>query len=179
MPEIEIKTAKQEDLESMLAIDHSVQSNYAFQMDIDQNANNISVSFRNVKLPRTALVKYPKNEEQLLFSWQKASVILVGWINGGVVAYLGLEELPGINAIKVRDLVVAKDWRRQGIASGMLLASEDWALKRNNTTILIEVQSRNHPAISMARKLGYQFCGFQDHFFPNKDVAIFFHKVIR
>lgn len=179
MPEIEIRTAKQEDLESMLAIDHSFQSNYAFQMDISQDSNNISVNFRNVKLPRSAIVKYPRNEDELVLSWENASVIFVGCISGQIVAYLCLEEIPSLKAIRIRDLVVSKDWRRQGIASGMLLASEDWTIKRKTNMLLVEVQSRNNPAITMVKKLGYQFCGFQDHFFPNKDMALFFHKVIR
>jgi ribosomal protein S18 acetylase RimI-like enzyme len=179
MPEIEIRPAKQEDLEGLLAIDHDYTSHYAYQMEISQDAHAISVNFRNMKLPRAAAVKYPRNDDELVLSWEKATAIFVGWINGQIVSYLNLEEIKPTKAIRVRDLVVVNEKRRLGIASGMLLASEEWAAKRKNAMILMELQTRNYPAISLARKLGYQFCGYQDHYFSNKDMALFFSKFIR
>ncbi len=80
--------------------------------------------------------------------------------------------------VRVRDLVVKLDKRRLGIASGILLASEEWAVRRNNQAIIMELQTKNDPAIKMATKLGYQFCGYQDQYFPNKDMALFYSKYL-
>jgi len=41
------------------------------------------------------------------------------------------------------------------------------------------MQSKNNPAIRMANKLGFSFCGFRDHYFPNQDLALFFSRFVR
>lgn len=179
MPEIEIRPARQEDLDRMLEIDHSFSTLYVFQMDISQETNTIGINFRNVKLPRAAAVNYPRSESQLINSWEKATSIFVAWINGEVAAYICLEEKPESKIVRVGDLVVIKEKRRMGIGHSLLLASEEWAARRKNTLILMEMQAKNYPAISLARKLGYQFCGYQDNYFPTHEMALFFCKHVR
>ncbi len=55
---------------------------------------------------------------------------------------------------RVSDLVVSAANRRQGIASGLLLAVMDIIIKRDFRILLLEMQSKNDPAICMASKLG-------------------------
>jgi len=42
--------------------------------------------------------------------------------------------------------------------------------------LLLEVQPKNYPAIQMAKKLGFELCGYNDHYFANHDIALFFSK---
>ena len=42
-----------------------------------------------------------------------------------------------------------------------------------------EMQSKNYPGISMANKLGYEFCGYSDRYYTNQDIALFFAKRIQ
>jgi RimJ/RimL family protein N-acetyltransferase len=44
---------------------------------------------------------------------------------------------------------------------------------------MIEMQSKNHPAIRLAQKHGYEFCGYNDHYYLTQDVALFFAKVLK
>lgn len=178
MPEIEIRPAKQEDLENLIVLNHNYVSQYVLQMDMIQETNLFSVNFRKVRLPRPMNVSYPKTGNDLLISWQKATAIFVGFIGNEIISYVTLEETNTGGVVKIRDLVVKLDKRRLGIASGILLASEEWAVRRNNQTVMIELQTKNDPAVHMASKLGYQFCGYQDQYFPNKDMALFYSKFL-
>lgn len=179
MPEIEIRPARQDDLERLIAMEHSVSSQTSLQMDLNQDANSINVNFRSIRLPRSATVAYPRNGNDLMQSWALATAIFVACIQEQVAAYLCMEEQSNSKVIYVRDLVVVPENRRKGIASGLLLACEDWGSVRKNSLVVLEMSMRNGPAILLARKLGYQFNGYQDRYFPNKDMALFFAKPIR
>jgi ribosomal protein S18 acetylase RimI-like enzyme len=76
-------------------------------------------------------------------------------------------------------MVVRPDTRRKGIASGLVLAAQEWAAERRCRRILLEMQSKNFPAICLAIKLGYEFCGYQDQYFANQDTALFFTRFMR
>jgi len=45
--------------------------------------------------------------------------------------------------------------------------------------MMLEMQAKNHAGISLARKLGYDFCGFNDHYFANHDIAVFFTYILK
>jgi len=68
--------------------------------------------------------------------------------------------------------------RRQGIGTALVLAAENWAVQHDSHRMVIEMQSKNHPAIRMAQKLGFDFSGFHERYFGNLDIALFFSKVI-
>jgi hypothetical protein len=44
---------------------------------------------------------------------------------------------------------------------------------------VLEMQSRNYPAIQMAKRMGFEFCGFQDLYYANRDLALFFMRPVR
>jgi RimJ/RimL family protein N-acetyltransferase len=43
----------------------------------------------------------------------------------------------------------------------------------------MEMQSKNVAAIRLAQKSGFEFCGYNDQYYLNKDVALFFAKVLK
>jgi RimJ/RimL family protein N-acetyltransferase len=38
--------------------------------------------------------------------------------------------------------------------------------------------SKNNAAIRLAQKLGYEFCGYNDHYYETQDIAIFFGRTL-
>ena len=93
-----------------------------------------------------------------------------------LVAYVTLEAKTLPKTARICDLVVTPEVRLNGVATTMLAACEDWAAKKKLDRVLIEIPMRNFPAISLARKCGYEQCGFLDQYFPNSDPALFFEK---
>jgi ribosomal protein S18 acetylase RimI-like enzyme len=179
MPEVDIRPAIAEDIPVLVAMEHSYKSSYVWQMDLNVEEGQVMVSFREIRLPRPVTVEYPRSPLGLTRDWTQRSVFLVGLVNHQLVAYISLMESIAPTTAWVTDLVVAPAHRRQGIASALLLAAQDWATRRQNRRMIIEVQSKNLAAIHMAMKLGYEFCGYNDHYYSNQDIALFFAQFIR
>jgi RimJ/RimL family protein N-acetyltransferase len=59
------------------------------------------------------------------------------------------------------------------------MAVQAWALQRGARRIVLEMQSKNHPYIRLAQKFGYEFCGYNDQYYPTQDVALFFGRALK
>ena len=95
------------------------------------------------------------------------------------VGYICLLERGTASVVGVTDLVVNVASRLKGVGSALLAAGQEWAASRSHRRLIVEVQAKNLPAIRLAQKFGYEFCGYNDHYYINQDVAIFFAKVLK
>jgi GNAT superfamily N-acetyltransferase len=179
MPEIEIRPASNNDLSLFSQLDHNYQTDYVWQMDRAFNEGQVTIQFREIRLPRPMKVEYPYSCSQLSALWSQYPVVLAACINDNPVGYVYLEEDDLPETGWIRGLAVNKENRRQGIASGLILAAQEWALQRNLRRINIPMQSKNYPALRMTIKMGYEFCGYQDHYYSNRDIALFFTRFLR
>jgi RimJ/RimL family protein N-acetyltransferase len=41
------------------------------------------------------------------------------------------------------------------------------------------MQSKNQAYIRLAQKFGYDFCGYNDQYYPTQDVALFFGRAVK
>jgi len=179
MPSFEIRPAVANDLLRLVAIDHSCLSDYVWQLELRREVGQITSSFREVRLPRTVAVAYPRNPTSLAEEWMRRDIVLVALFEGEPVGYCcAMEEHPSSLAW-ITDLVVAPDRRRQGAASALLAATEAWASKRAVRRLILAMQSKNQPCIRLAQKFGYEFCGYNDQYFPTQDVALFFGRALK
>src|SRR4030066_1762356 len=116
MPEIQIRPAVSQDIPVLISLDHDYVSDHVWQMDITQDEKEIRIDFRQIQLPRSVRVEYPRPVQDLIADWQNRSALLVGMLKGEVISYaslmLGCAPLP----TWVTDLVVMRRLRRQGIA---------------------------------------------------------------
>ncbi len=179
MPEIIIRPAIENDISSLINIDHSYRAQYVWQMDLSPADRQININFREIRLPRPVTVEYPRQPKNLLEDWSDSSALLVGVLAASVVGYISISEKKSPTTAWVTDIAVSPPARRKGIASALVLAGEDWARKKNNRRMILEMQSKNTPAIRMALKLGFEFCGYNDHYYSNQDIALFFAQFIR
>ena len=179
MPEIEIRPATREDIPYIVSIDHAYQSNYVWQMDFLTEESQLSINFREVRLPRPVIVEYPRQPNRLSVEWDERAVVLVGILAGEIVAYLSISEDVAPTTAWVTDLAVNPNCRRQGIASALVLAAQEYSTRRRNRRMVLEMQSKNHAAIRLVKKLGYEFCGYNDHYYENQDIALFFAQALR
>jgi GNAT superfamily N-acetyltransferase len=180
MPSIEIRPANDADLNTIIDLDHSYHSDHVWQMDLQYEERQLNVRFREVRLPRAVRVDYPRSPQALLDKWSQHSGMLVAVLDGEPVGYIRLVSGIFPHTMLVTDLAVTKSLRRKGIGSALLLAAQDWARSQRLTRrLMVEMQPKNYPAISLAQKLGYDFCGYNDHYFENQDIAIYFAKWLR
>jgi ribosomal protein S18 acetylase RimI-like enzyme len=179
MPEITIRSAQEEDVESLQAFEHGYYSEYVWQMNLEIDEGVSQTSFRRVRLPRRVFVAYPRKRNEVFENLNEAEAFLIAELSERPVGYLKINSEMGSEVAKVTDLVVSASMRRQGIASGLLIAGMKLAANRNFRTVMLEFQSKNHPAIEMAARLGFSFCGFRDYYFPNQEMALFYGRFAR
>jgi len=179
MPEIEISPAVVGDLRVLTNMESNYQSEYVWQMDRTMEEGQTVIAFREVRLPRIVRGEPPR---QLTLTEEEpggSSILLTARIMNEPVGYIRIAEkqLPGVGWIT--DLVVHPDIRRHGIGSALIWAGQDWANDRGLRRLICDIQSKNHAAIHLMLKMGYEFCGYHDYYYANKDIALFFTRFLR
>jgi len=179
MSSFEIRPANSSDLPKIMGLDHACSSDYVWQLELRSEAKQVTANFHEVRLPRSVTVPYPRNPSALMDEWSNRDLVLVALKNETLVGYACVVEDRVSSISRVMDLVVATDVRRQGVASALLSGIQAWALERGVRRIVLETQSKNHPCIRLAQKFGYEFCGYNDQYYPNQDVALFFGRALK
>ena len=179
MAAFEIRPASAGDILRLMALDHSCSSDYVWQLELRRESGQVSASFREVRLPRSIEVKYPRNPSTLADEWAHRDVVMVALEEGVPIGYLCaiLEQASAI--AWVTDVVVAPAHRRKSAASALLTATQTWALERGVRRLILEMQSKNQAYIRLAQKFGYEFCGYNDQYYLTQDVALFFGRGIK
>ena len=179
MSEIQIRPTVANDLTRLMGIDHSSTSESVWQLEFRRDTGQVTTTFREVRLPRAIQVAYPHNHFALADDWVKRSMMYTAVVNTVPVGYVSLLERGTASTVWVMDLVVDMANRRHGVAFALLAAGQAWAESRAHRRLILEVQSKNLPAIRLAQKSGFEFCGYNDQYYLNKDVALFFAKVLK
>ena len=179
MPEIELRPATASDIPDIMNIDHNYTTEYVWQMEIDSDEHQVGVNFRRIHLPRSVRVEYPRPLSDLSNEWTQRSGILVAILEEETVGYISL--ILGIAPATtwVSDLAVLRRFQRQGIGSTLVLAAQEWGVQNQTRRIVLEMQHKNHAAIQLAKKLGFDFCGYNDRYYANHDIGLFFAKSLR
>jgi GNAT superfamily N-acetyltransferase len=177
MPAIQIRPVNAGDLPRMMGLDHSSNSEYVWQLELRREAGQTVATFRDVRLPRPIKLAYPHDPYALADIWKHLAIVLVALSDDAPVGYAALLEQPP-SAAWMTDLVVTAPWRRRGVASALLDSAREWADQRGHRRIFLEMQSKNQPAIRFAQKHGFEFCGYNDHYYTTQDVALFFARAV-
>jgi ribosomal protein S18 acetylase RimI-like enzyme len=179
MPEVQLRPAVATDIPFLMAIDHACQTDYVWQMDVQRDEGQVGAIFREIRLPRSVSVPYPRPVSALADSWNRKAGMLVALIGEQMVGYIRMSDVIVPHTAWMSDIVVSPRFRRQGVGTALILAAQSWAVDRKNARAVMEMPSKNHPAICLAHKLGYDFCGYNDIYYETQDIALFFGRSIR
>lgn len=175
---MEIHPTVATDLPRLMGMDHSCSSDYVWQVDLRREGGQVSVNLREVRLPRPVSVPYPRNPYALADEWQYRTVMLT-LAMPEPSGYLCLSAQSAAEVVWVTDLAVAPELRKRGLGLALLKAAEAWAMERGSRMLFFEMTAKNHPAIRLAQKFGFEFCGYNDHYYANHDVALFFGRALK
>jgi GNAT superfamily N-acetyltransferase len=181
MAEIQVRAATAADLPRLAALDPGYSTDYVWQMDMrdEQASGQIQVTFRPVRLPRPMRVAYTRGPGGLEDELSRAVCFLVAEQDDHLKGYLYLTLSPSGEVAWVADYVVERRFRRGGVGSVLLTAAAAWARSNRLKRLMLEMQSKNYPAICFAQKHGLAFCGYNDRYYPTQDVALFFGMVLK
>jgi ribosomal protein S18 acetylase RimI-like enzyme len=200
---VEIRAAEGDDLRLCLALDDSYVSTHTWQVEsvrgepgaaplsmnssVTLGESPLSVTFRPVKLPRARRVVgqvaaslREGNEVSMLGrlqQWGSSDLVLMAEQGTKLCGYIVVTVVPSSGIGWVSALVVANSLRRQGIGSMLLAAARRWARYgqgQNVRAFMLEVSTKNYPAVAFCRKEGFTFCGYTDYSFSNGDVVLLF-----
>lgn len=175
MAPFQVRPVQAADLPQLMGLDHSATTERVWQLEWrrDPQTQQVSATFREVRLPRPVALAYPNDPFALADDWSQKAMMFVATSDRDAVGYIAImEPRPGTGW--VTDLVVSPRWRRQGVATALLRAAQEWGTGRGQQRLFLEVQSKNYPAIRLAQKHGYEFCGYNDRYYSTQDVALFF-----
>jgi ribosomal protein S18 acetylase RimI-like enzyme len=179
MPNIHVRPLFAADLPDLIAIDHSYITDYVWQMDLREEEKKVSVRFNEIRLPRSVQLEYPRDPQHLADTWNQFAGFLVAEHEKEVLGYIAVHRTPGAHVAHITDLAVKRRIRRRGVGASLLLAALEWASHQQVAQITAEVQSKNVPAIRLMKKIGFSICGYNDRYYPNQDIALFFGKIVR
>jgi len=148
-------------------------------MDLNSQDAQVRVEFRTVRLPRSMRVAYPLDRDQLIAGWKRCDGFLVAQKSERIIGYAALRAHTAEGLAWIGDLVVQRSHRRQGVGLTLINEAMRWARTRNLRWLVIEAQTKNHPMICFCQKNSFSFCGFNDHYYPNQDIAVFFARSVR
>jgi GNAT superfamily N-acetyltransferase len=175
----EVRPAIATDIPHLMAIDHSCMSDYVWQLELRREVGQVTASFREVRLPRSITVAYPRTPATLADEWTNRGAVMAAVHEGGPIGYICVTKEKTSVSGWVTDLVVAPDHRRKGAASALLTAAQAWASERGVRRLILEMQSKNQACIHLAHKFGYEFCGYNDQYYLTQDVALFFGRALK
>ncbi len=177
MTAIQIRPVVAADLPQLMGMDHSATSDHVWQLELRRQTGQIVASFRNVRLPHPIQLAYPTNPFSLADEWVHKAMMFTAVVGSDSVGYIAMTERPASLAW-ITDLVVAPQWRRRGVASALMGSAQEWGAGRGHRRLFLEMQSKNQPAIRLAQKHGYEFCGYNDHYYLTQDIALFFARAL-
>ena len=174
---MQIYPAEWADINFCCQMNMSYTTDYVWQMRTRGDGRALDVHFDTVRLPRPMRVEYPRSSDELIENWQQEGCFLIARnVKDEIVGFLDAQPQPWQNILWISNLVVDQHYRRQGFGTMLLEAANRWALEQNLNRLMLEVQTKNHPAISFAQKHAFQFCGYNERYYPNGDIALFFSR---
>ena len=170
-----VRMAVLADLNPCYEMDGSYTTDYVWQMHTHDNERTVEVRFDTVRLPRPMKVAYPRHPDELLPNWRQRECFLVAADDlGQVVGFLDVTAQMWHAVGWIRNFVVQRNHRHQGVGTSLLRAARYWALDVGLSKMMLETQTKNYPAICFAQKNRFAFCGYNDRYYNNGDIALFF-----
>jgi ribosomal protein S18 acetylase RimI-like enzyme len=163
------------DLNACALIDGSYETDYVWQVHASEKPlEEIVITFRTARLPRSLRVGSARDTEHLVQDWQRGECFLVVEEEDEVRGYLDMTVEAWQRTGWIKDMAVLKEYRRQGVGSALLRVALRWAKDHELRVVMLETQTKNYPAICFYRKRGFTFCGFNDRCNVNQDIEVMF-----
>lgn len=171
-----IRRATREDVRACVAIEPSFVTDHVWQIKERARGNETVMTFQQARLPRPIRVEYPRSVSDLGADLALHECFLVAEEDDEIVGFVDVLVVNQRQTGWVKHLIVAEPHRRQGLGGQLLRAAQDWCEYYQMHWIMAECQTKNYPALSTYQRHGLAFCGYNDMYYANNDIALFFSK---
>ncbi|MGN1310777.1 MAG: ribosomal protein S18-alanine N-acetyltransferase [Clostridia bacterium] len=98
------------------------------------------------------------------------STYIMAKLGNKIVGFAGM--IDTIDQMEITNIVVKKDYRKNGIGNILLNRLISLAKENKKTEIILEVNENNISAIKLYEKNGFRKCGLRKRYYNNTDNAI-------
>ena len=177
-PNLVIRDGTPTDIETCLALDHSLETEWVWQLSLRNDAQDWAVALRQERLPRPIQITHKATPQQLTntLRWKHCFLVAELFPERVIMGYLVMIQDPLHPVGKVRYLTVEPSLRRLGIASRLLRVSKQWALRHHLQILHAEIPLKNVPSGRLFQKVGFHFCGFNDQYSPDNDIILYYQS---
>ena len=179
MAEIEIGAATLDEMTQIAQMNLSFESDYVWKTQMLEGLDSFESSFQRIRLPQTIRVSFQAYSMANLETLIRQREILSVRYEDNVIGYVRLEQDETVNRIIVKSGGVMPEYRNKGV--GTVLLDRICEIARHNRirSLVCMVQAKNDPTIHFLLARGFVFCGYQEFFFRNMEIGMFFSKSIR
>ena len=179
MAEIEIGVAELEEYPQIAAMDLSFESDYVWKTQTLEEYESFESSFQRIRLPKTIRVSFQAYSSANLETLIRNREILSVRYDDRVIGYVRLERDETVNRLMLKTGGIMPEYRNKGVGSVLLDQVTEIARHNSLRSIVCMVQAKNDPAIHFLLSHGFVFCGYQEFFFRNMEIGLFFSKNVR
>jgi ribosomal protein S18 acetylase RimI-like enzyme len=173
-----VRDGTEDDIPLCLALDSRYETGHVLQFYLHgSTAQGWSIALQRERLPRPVELSQPVHRSMLRGALENEYCFLVAEQREPEPGILGCLVLTPDNERGfglIQSLVVSAKARRQQIGQRLIVASLTWANEHQLTRVIVETQTKNAPGIDFLEALGFTFCGFNDRYFPDESIALFF-----
>ncbi len=169
-----LRLARVSDVAACAALDASYCADHTWQLAHDHprdpETDEVRVSLRCVRLPRSRTVAPPDPTPAMEAEWDATDLFLIAETDS-IAGYLCIRAEADIGWIT--RVVVDTPRRRARVASSMLTAARGWATEVGLRCLLVAAPAKNDPVIRLLRGNGYRIRGYNERHLANGEVAIY------
>ncbi len=169
-----VRRAFLEDLVACAQMDPTLETDHVWQMDERSAGSELHIAFRQARLPRPMRVQYPRDLNRLAEDWERDECFLVAAEGSEVLGFIDARLQVWDGAAWLHHLVIARRYRRHGIATRLVQTAAEWARRQGLRQLMLESSTKNYPLLCFCQRLGCTFCGFNDQLYTSQDIAVFF-----
>ena len=170
------RDAVEADIPYCLALDSDFHTDHVWQMTVQEMSEEIQVNCRRQRLPRRLDTRHSADPAQLQAALlrQYCYVVIQDRDSNHILGYISMrvDEMSQVGYLQ--DIVIDRPYRRRTLGSRLVHVARIWASDYNLRQIIFEIPTTNYPCILFAQAMGFAFCGFNDHHFANREIAVFF-----
>lgn len=164
------------DLDALVEIDGTVESARYLHLDRAGEGFELQWKIEERALRSKLIESNPLDDEQRFTARQLASgadegTALVGEHEGEPVALLIALPQPGHGTLKLIDLRVDYDHRREGLATAMVYQTMQAGRDGGLRAVAAETRANNFPANQLLAKLGFELAGLDSQRYSNHDLV--------
>ncbi|HEX4796529.1 MAG TPA: GNAT family N-acetyltransferase [Humisphaera sp.] len=173
---MDIRPVQPADLNALIEIDGTVESSH--YLHVDRSGEGLTIQWKVEERPlRTKWVDRNRPSDELQFllkqiaSGVEEGIAVLAEHDGAMIGLMLAQPMPHYGTMRLIDIRIDYDFRRQGLASGMLYQLITEARNLELRAVTAEVAANNEPACRLLLKLGFDLAGLDTQRHSNHDLV--------